>query len=76
MPIFEMKCKNCNIVFEAYAFNGQDREPIFCPICKGDLERLISKTTFRLKGNCWAEDGYSGVKNYGKKKATRDSKSS
>jgi predicted nucleic acid-binding Zn ribbon protein len=36
----------------------QDREKI-CPVCGGTSQRLISNTSFVLKGGGWYASGYS-----------------
>jgi putative FmdB family regulatory protein len=56
MPIYEYKCPTCG------AFDAQQRitAPALqaCPTCGARVERLISRTSFALKGGGWAKDGY------------------
>lgn len=57
-----MKCNNCSEIFEIIC-KDQERRSILCPRCNSkDIETLISKSSFILKGNCWAKDGYSHSK--------------
>ena len=40
MPTYEYKCKDCGHEFEL--FQNMSDEPVrICPVCKGDVERLI-----------------------------------
>ena len=62
MPIYEYECKSCGV----YEINHKISEPArtTCETCGGDLRRLISTTSFALKGGGWYADGYgSGSKN-------------
>ena len=61
MPIYEYECKKCNIIKEILVLPC-DKEPK-CPKCKGIMDRLISRSTFKLKGDGWADDSYTkGIK--------------
>jgi putative FmdB family regulatory protein len=56
---YEYECKACNHQFEAQQ-SIKDPPLTNCPRCKTDfLRRLISKSTFVLKGSGWAADNYS-----------------
>lgn len=56
---YEYECKACNYQFEAEQ-SIKDPQLTNCPRCKTDfLRRLISKSTFVLKGSGWAADNYS-----------------
>lgn len=63
MPLFEYKCEDekCEHTFEKLV-RHDDRDVVpDCPKCKGDnTTKLISRTSFSLKGGGWAEDGYGG----------------
>ena len=65
MPIYEYQCQSCHSLFEEWqsGFEEQDME---CPECGGESKRLISHSSFHLKGSGWYADGYGG-KNAGVK---------
>lgn len=59
MPIYEFRCLSCNNEFEFF-INYKDLDKTkYCPKCNSiNIKRLISKSSFVLKGPCWARDGY------------------
>ena len=57
MPIYEYSCPKCSQVFELFHKIG-DKTLQLCPHCGGKVERLISRTSFALKGDGWYKDGY------------------
>ena len=61
MPIYEYGCKACHRQFE-YEQRMSDDEKTVCEACGGELERLISRTAFSLKGGGWYKDLYSSTK--------------
>jgi putative FmdB family regulatory protein len=70
MPIYEYACEKCESEFEAEQRITDD--PIkSCPRCKSrKIKRLISRTSFVLKGGGWYSDLYSSS---GAKKDKSDS---
>lgn len=59
MPIYEYQCDNCQQVTEAW--QSLTEEPLTnCQSCAGPLKKLISMSSFHLKGSGWYADGYSG----------------
>jgi putative FmdB family regulatory protein len=59
MPIYEYHCKSCDSEFETFVRN-RDAEPDACPECDAEkIERLISNTSFKLKGSGWYETDYA-----------------
>ncbi len=61
MPVYEYKCKSCGREFE-YQQRMSDPDKTECEACKGELERLISRTAFQLKGGGWYKDLYASTK--------------
>lgn len=61
MPIYEYQCQECQSVFEDWQSGYEDRE-MECPECGGTSKRLISHSSFHLKGGGWYADGYGGKK--------------
>ncbi len=57
MPIYEYRCCDCAQLFEEWQKDFQDRE-VPCPVCGGKSERLISNTSFILKGGGWYVTDY------------------
>jgi len=62
MPIYEYGCRKCGHEFEREQRITED--PIkTCPRCKSkQARRLISRTSFVLKGSGWYNDLYSSAK--------------
>jgi putative FmdB family regulatory protein len=58
MPIYEYECDNCGKQCEVIQkFND---EPLSsCPDCGGHMHKLISHTSFILKGNGWYVTDYA-----------------
>lgn len=52
MPIYEYRCAQCQNVFEEWLKSFDDDAPN-CPNCGGQAERIMSNTTFVLKGGGW-----------------------
>jgi putative FmdB family regulatory protein len=61
MPIYEYKCNKCGKQFEA--FQGiSDPELKSCKFCKGKVNKLVSLSSFSLKGSGWYVTDYAGKK--------------
>lgn len=58
MPIYEYNCQDCKQIFEEWQKDYEERD-IPCPVCGGKATRLISSTSFVLKGGGWYASGYS-----------------
>jgi putative FmdB family regulatory protein len=57
MPIYEYKCEKCG-TFEAT--QRITEKPLSrCPTCKGKVKKLISNTSFQLKGTGWYITDYA-----------------
>ena len=57
MPIYEYKCPKCG-TFELMQ-RITDTPLRKCPTCKGRVERLVSRTSFVLKGSGWYATDYA-----------------
>ena len=61
MPIYEYKCRKCGKQFEA--FQGiTEPELKSCKFCKGKVNKLVSLSSFSLKGSGWYVTDYAGKK--------------
>ena len=69
MPIYEYKCLSCGEEFEKIVkLNSPnpkctiaiktENEKVFVR-CDGETKRIMSRSEFHLKGECWAKDGYT-----------------
>jgi len=60
MPIYEYQCSKCNRVTEK--LQGFSDPPLkTCPHCRGRVRKLVSNSSFVLKGGGWYRDGYSST---------------
>ncbi len=61
MPIYEYKCKKCGKQFEA--FQGITEPDLkTCRFCKGKVQKMMSLSSFSLKGSGWYATDYAGKK--------------
>ncbi len=68
MPVYEYECKACEKVFEIQQKMADD--PLKdCPDCSGPITKLMSMSSFQLKGGGWYADGYSSTKKPAEKPA-------
>ncbi|MFH0800458.1 MAG: zinc ribbon domain-containing protein [Pseudomonadota bacterium] len=58
MPIYEYHCKSCKKDFEVLQKLSEPNLAA-CPDCGKKAKRLISQTSFSLKGGGWHKDGYA-----------------
>lgn len=58
MPIYEYACTDCGTAHEARQ-KFSDPALTTCPACNTEgLQRMISSSSFSLKGSGWYADGY------------------
>ena len=75
MPIYEYQCSKCG-VFEVTQRITED-PLVKCPDCRGKVRKLISNTSFQLKGTGWYVTDYGRGKGAnGDKRETNGSKDS
>jgi putative FmdB family regulatory protein len=60
MPVYEYECGGCDKIFEVQQ-RIADAPLMVCPDCGGEVRKLISMSSFQLKGGGWFTDGYSGA---------------
>lgn len=61
MPVYEYECLQCSKVIEVQQ-RISDEPLSSCPECGQEVKKLISRSSFHLKGNGWYADGYSNDK--------------
>ena len=63
MPIYEYRCPDCHQVFEEWCKQVEDSSVTHaCPVCSTQAKRLISNTSFALKGEGWYVTEYGSHK--------------
>jgi putative FmdB family regulatory protein len=62
MPIYEYECAKCGKVHEIIQ-KISDKSLSKCPNCSGKLHKLISQSTFHLKGSGWYATDYAKKSN-------------
>jgi putative FmdB family regulatory protein len=72
MPIYEYRCTTCHDDFEV-SQKITDAPLSECPKCEGRLEKLISQTSFVLKGGGWYMTDYARKSSEGGRKESADS---
>lgn len=76
MPIYEYECLSCGKNFEY--FQSISEKPIKkCESCGGKVQKVISQSSFQLKGSGWYKTDYtdSGKKNKDSKESKNTPKS-
>jgi putative FmdB family regulatory protein len=75
MPIYEYKCQKCGVIEVTQRIT--EKPLAKCPTCKSKIKKLISNTSFQLKGTGWYITDYArkGQSN-GESKSESKSKSS
>jgi putative FmdB family regulatory protein len=75
MPIYEYGCENCGREFEEWQ-KFSDPPVTQCRECGGHTRRLISQSTFVLKGTGWYVTDYGRSSSCSSSKKTPDTKES
>lgn len=58
MPIYEYECTKCGDLTEVWQ-NLSDAPLTRCKACRGKVRKLISQSTFHLKGTGWYVTDYA-----------------
>lgn len=58
MPIYQYVCEKCGSHIEVIQKVG-DAPLKRCQKCRGKLEKVVSRTSFKLKGSGWYQTDYS-----------------
>ncbi len=64
MPIYEYQCNKCATIFEEWLNSSESDSLQTCPNCQEKAQRIVSQTSFVLKGSGWY------VSEYGKNSAS------
>lgn len=62
MPIYEYNCPVCQQTFEEWLRSNEAAPTRPCPECGANAERIISNSTFILKGSGWYVTEYGNQK--------------
>ena len=73
MPIYEYACEHCGVFEEMQRITDPPLSK--CPKCKRKVRRLISQTSFQLKGSGWYVTDYARKGNGGAAKKDEGSTS-
>ena len=57
MPIYEYKCNKCGVVEVMQRITEAPLKK--CPNCKSKVERMVSRSSFVLKGSGWYATDYA-----------------
>ena len=74
MPIYEYSCQKCGVVEVTQRIT--EKPLAKCPACKSKVKKLISNTSFQLKGTGWYVTDYARKGQNGESKSDNGSKSS
>jgi len=69
MPVYEYECQECDKIFEVQQ-KIADAPLSDCPECQGPVKKLVSMSSFQLKGGGWYADGYASSANGSNKNGT------
>ena len=58
MPIYEYECKKCGDIHEVMQ-KIADKPLTKCPSCGGRVHRIVSASSFHLKGTGWYKTDYA-----------------
>jgi len=61
MPLYEYRCDSCGKQIEQFQKHTEPAPS--CIQCLETMKKLISRSSFALKGDGWAKDGYGSKAN-------------
>lgn len=61
MPIYEYRCEKCGNVFELLEPTFSEVYEKRCVKCGANAERIMSLTSFKLKGSGWYKTDYAST---------------
>ena len=60
MPIYKFRCEQCACEFTVIRKMSESEKEVICEECNAPVNnKLISRSSFALKGKGWYKDGYS-----------------
>ena len=71
MPIYEYQCDSCHEIFEIFHKIDEDCK-VACPKCLGPAKKMISATSFILKGSGFYVNDYPSKHRREGKKAEKE----
>lgn len=75
MPIYEFECTKCGAMEEV--FQKLSEKPLVkCKHCSGKLHKLISQSSFHLKGSGWYVTDYANKSRSAPSKQKKEEKTS
>jgi len=74
MPIYEYRCEKCGVFEQTQRITDPALER--CPTCRRKVRRLISNTSFQLKGGGWYVTDYGRAGQQGQKPGEKSGESS
>ena len=74
MPIYEYECTKCGKIEEVLQ-NFSDKPLTKCQSCTGKLQKLVSQSTFHLKGTGWYVTDYANKSAKAQKPSSKNRKS-
>lgn len=74
MPIYEYECTQCGNVEEVIQ-KFSDAPLTTCGRCSGSLQKLVSQSSFHLKGSGWYVTDYAGKSQKNNSESKPESKS-
>jgi len=75
MPIYEYRCQKCGKEYELFQ-KITDPAVNVCKLCNGPAKRMVSLSSFHLKGSGWYVSDYGGKKASSTKKKEETTKPS